>query len=283
MSVIIPVYRDPTGIKRALDALLEQTYPASCHEVVVVDNGSDDGTLDVVEDFARRHPGRIIAERATDVQDSYVARNRGVEVSRGEILAFADADCVPSPDWLTEGVATIEGADASYAAGRVIMTFEGDEPNLWEYYDAVAKLNQRVYIEEYGFGATANLFVRRDAFAAVGRFREDLTSSGDYELGRRLANAGHKGVYAEGAAVRHPARRTARAVLKKERRIVTGKRRLARLGLLEHGGLTWRSFVPVRRWPELEGVTLSPLRRAALLLVFNFVRYYSAARWLVNG
>lgn len=273
VTVIIPVLESPEGVRLTLEALLRQSYAPHRYEVLVTDNGSRDDTPDVVNAFAEAQPGRVRLLTELDRRSSYAARNVGVEEARGTILAFTDADCVPSPDWIANGVRTLEETGAAYAAGHVRMTFQGTEPNLWEYYDAVGKMNQRRYMERYGFGATANLFVRRDRMAEHGRFRGDLVSGGDYEFGRRLARAGEIGVYAPDAVVEHPARATARAILKKQRRIVRGRRQLEQLGALEHGRLTWRSFLPVRRCPPLAGHPPSAGRRLAFIVAANFVRY----------
>lgn len=273
VSIVVPVLDAAAGIEVTLGALLRQSYPSDRYEVVVADNGSKDGTPDVVARFEREHPDRVRLTTELDRRSSYAARNAGIDVARGEILAFTDADCVPEPGWLEAGVRALEDERAAFAAGRVEMTFQGAEPNVWEFYDAVGKMNQKRYMERYGFGATANLFVRGEALESHGGFRGDLESGGDYELGRRLSKAGERGVYAEDAVVRHPARATAREVLKKQRRILRGKRQLEALGLLEHGLLTWRSFLPVRRCPPLDGRVPGLLRRFTFVMVANFVRY----------
>ncbi len=276
VSVIVPVLDSVDGIVATLNALLRQTYPEDRFEVLIVDNGSTDGTRDAVAGVVEAHPERVKLLTELERRSSYAARNVGVAAARGEVLAFTDADCIPAADWIERGVSALDAESADYAAGRVEMTFTGPRPGVWEYYDAVGKLNQRRYMER-GFGATANLFVRRRSMDDHGAFRADLISGGDYEFGRRLARAGEKGVYAESAVVGHPARASARSVLKKERRILTGRRQLEAMDALEHGRLTWRSFVPVRRCPPLRGRLPGLGGRLAFLAVANFVRYYTLA------
>jgi glycosyltransferase involved in cell wall biosynthesis len=102
VSVIVPVFENPTGLQRCLGALEAQSYPASRFEVLVVDNGS------------RRSPGPIVAghPRARLIVEprpgSYCARNAGIRQARGEILAFTDADCVPDQAWVERGVLALE-------------------------------------------------------------------------------------------------------------------------------------------------------------------------------
>jgi glycosyltransferase involved in cell wall biosynthesis len=275
VSVIVPVRDDAEGVATVLGALLEQRYPVGRYEILVTDNGSRDGTRDVVKRQARLHPDRVRLLTEFEKPTSYAARNAGIAAARGSILAFTDADCVPEPDWLRGGVDALESTGAAYAAGAIDIQFRNGAPGIWEFYDAVGKLKQREYMEEAGFGATANLFVRRSAVAEHGTFCDDLVSGGDYEYGRRLARAGELGVYAPEARVRHPARSTAAEVLGKERRILRGRNQLEARGLLEHGQLTWRSFVPVRRCPPLNGQRPGLLRRVEFVVVANFVRYYT--------
>ena len=282
VSVIVPVYNDEHGLDIALRALLAQRYEPARYEIIIVDNGSTDGTLAAARSAERAHAGRLRVLTEHAQRGSYAARNCGIAAARGSVLAFTDADCAPTPDWIGQGVAALEDSGAALAAGRIDMTFRGAQPNVWEYLDAVGKLNQQRYIEAYGFGATANLFVQRAAIDRHGPFRADLVSGGDYEFGRRLTGAGEKAVYAEDAVVRHPARAGARAVFKKERRIQQGRFQLERLGVLRHGLLTWRSFVPVRTCPPLAGVAPTPARRAGFIAAANAVRYFAVAVRLLD-
>lgn len=97
VSVIIPVLNDSERLKLCLEALEHQTYPKKLYEVIVVDNGSDQSIGSVVSKFtqatatAESHPG------------SYVARNKGILIAQGDIIAFTDADCIPALDWIEKG------------------------------------------------------------------------------------------------------------------------------------------------------------------------------------
>lgn len=274
VSVVVPVYNDPGGATSALESLVGQRLDAA-YEIVVVDNGSTDETPEVLERFRSRYPDRIRLGIETEVQSSYAARNRGIARARGRVLAFTDADCVPDADWLAEGVRALADSGAALAAGRIEMTFRGERPTVWEYFDATRKLNQRLYAETYGFGATANLFVRAEAIAEHGGFRGDLVSGGDYEFGRRLTGAGARLVYADRAVVRHPARGTPLEILRKSRRIARGQKQLENLGLLEHGRLGWRSLVPTRRCPPLGDTPPTPAQAATFIAFSNVVKYWN--------
>lgn len=275
VTVVIPVFNDPAGIELVLGALVRQTYPQDVTQIIVADNGSTDNTLNVVRRLQAQYPALIHVVVEDGIRSSYAARNKGIQASSGGVLAFTDADCKPAPTWLEEGIQALEQEQAAGAAGHIQMTFQGEKPSVWEFFDAAGKLDQRSYVENVGFGATANLFVRREVLARHGVFRSDLQSGGDYEFGRRVTGAGEKLVYAERAIVYHAARTSFEAKLKKSRRVAKGQKQLAAMGLLEHANLSWRQLIPVRRCPPLDGVYLVRWQRLAVVLIFNFFSYYN--------
>ncbi|MCK5383800.1 MAG: glycosyltransferase family 2 protein [Gammaproteobacteria bacterium] len=92
-SVIIPVYNSAETLQRAIASVLEQTWPA--HEIIVVDDGSTDSSLQVANGFASKV--RVIHQSNAGVS---AARNRGAESATGDWLAFLDADDWYYPDRL---------------------------------------------------------------------------------------------------------------------------------------------------------------------------------------
>lgn len=92
VSVVLPVYNAEGYLVRCLDSVLAQTYPNV--EVVAVDDGSSDGSPAILDDYARRHPGRVVVEHREN-GGAAEARNRGIELCSGEYLTFIDND-----DWL---------------------------------------------------------------------------------------------------------------------------------------------------------------------------------------
>lgn len=246
VSVIIPVYNDPERIGKALDKLVEQTYPVGSYEIIVADNGSTDETPHVIQEYCDKYPDlvRMVVEK--EIQSSYAARNKAVGRARGKIFAFTDSDCIPDPGWIKSGVQVLEKEGATCAGGCIEFFFNSERPNIYEHFDAGRKLNQKAFVEEVGFAATANFFVRREMFDCYGEFCSDLISGGDFEFGRRLTSAGEKMTYALEAVVKHPARDTLRAILKKTLRVTEGERQLARLGLSTRRRPWWRLLIPVK-------------------------------------
>ncbi|MBO1348747.1 MAG: glycosyltransferase family 2 protein [Hormoscilla sp. GUM202] len=109
VSVIIPVYNDAEPLRTCLECLENQTYPKESYEVIVVDNASQSDTASVVNEFSQ---AMITYEKKPG---SYAARNKGISVAKGEIIAFTDADCIPAADWIEKGV---EKEVAQYVGGE---------------------------------------------------------------------------------------------------------------------------------------------------------------------
>jgi glycosyltransferase involved in cell wall biosynthesis len=218
VSVIIPVYNDSDRLSICLAALENQTYTKDRYEVIVVNNNSTEDIQSVVEKFTF---ARIAHEFQ---QGSYAARNKGISLAQGQILAFTDSDCIPSPNWIEKGVEVLEKTEnCGMVAGKIELFFQNqDKPTVIELYDSMSFLRQKLFIEELKFGATANLFTFKTCFDKVGLFDANLKSSGDREWGQRLFKAGYNQAYAENACVAHPARNNIKEIRKKAIRIVEG-------------------------------------------------------------
>jgi glycosyltransferase involved in cell wall biosynthesis len=243
VSVIVPVYNNPPGITSCVSAILRQTYPADLYEIIVADNGSTDGTRAAAERFRSERPRvRVVVEDR--IRSSYAARNRGLRDARGRILAFTDADCSPAPGWIEGSVRALEERAAMAGAGRIIVTYRSDRPNACEYWDSASHFDQQWYVERR-FGATANLFVRAEAFERCGPFRAELVSGGDRELCQRLHAAGEQLTYVADAVVTHPARATLRSAYRKSMRLARAHGPLHRLGAIPS---RWECLEKVRSW-----------------------------------
>jgi len=248
ISVIVPVFNNADGIAILLNALESQTYGVSHYEVVVIDNGSQDETLEVVTRFASHSESTIVILQESH-RGSYAARNKGLSESRGEILAFTDSDCIPTESWLMDGVSGLLETNADGAGGRIEFTYESGTPNVYEYLDSANKLDQKSYVEDVGFAATANFVVRRSAIDKLGPFLSDLESGGDYEFGVRFERHGLSLTYLEDATVMHPARSSFGSIIKKNMRVARGQRGLQDKGLWSGALPGVKLLMPPRKLP----------------------------------
>jgi glycosyltransferase involved in cell wall biosynthesis len=192
VSVIIPAFNASATIGRTLEALDRQDT-GEPFEVIVVDDGSSDGTTEIAESAGGRV--RVIRQ---DHQGPGPARNRGVQTATGRFLAFTDADCVPTPGWLDEGLVAL--ADADLVQGAVYPA-----PTAARY-----PLERTVSVgAEVGLYETANLLVRRELFKRLGGFEDWLQAkigkplAEDVWFGWRARRAGARIKFSDAALVHH--------------------------------------------------------------------------------
>lgn len=198
VSVVIPHYRDVGRLSLCLDALDRQTYAPGDFEIVVADNNSPDGIEELKAAIGDRARLVIITEKGAGP-----ARNGGVEVACGDILAFTDSDCIPRQEWLAEGVMALEHSD--FVGGKVdVLVSDPIHMSGVEAFERVFAFDVEDYVVRKGFTVTANLFCPRAVFDQVGGFRTGVSE--DIEWSHRARAKGFKLGYAPRAVVGHPAR-----------------------------------------------------------------------------
>ncbi len=118
VSIVLPVYNGKETVGKALEAIFNQSYPF--FEVIVVDDGSTDGTREELEKFKERENFKVVYQ---ENQGAPRARNKGAELARGEYLLFVDADTLLYPQCLEKMVETLlSHPEASYAYCDYKMT-----------------------------------------------------------------------------------------------------------------------------------------------------------------
>lgn len=284
VSVIIPVFNDAARLRLCLQALSQQTYPGDRYEVIVVDNGSD--PAEDIAGVVAAFPSVIAASEAQP--GSYAARNAGIALAKGEIIAFTDADCIPAPDWIEQGVrALCSVPNCGLVAGKINLFFR-DPARLSavELYESLTTFQQKEQLERYHYGSTANVFTFRAVLDRVGRFDAKLKSNGDFEWGRRVAAHGYAQAYAEAVCIAHPARHSWAQLYKRATRLAGGiyDAQIQKCDtLLQRNKLFIRSVLedfaaPVlNAAPVLTDDRLKTLRqRLSVYGVMTFVRYVRA-------
>ena len=209
VSVVVPIYNGEADLPDLIECLRSQTYPPDKVEYVLVDNNSRDRTSAIINTAAKFNPITIRHLTENQIQSSYAARNKGIHGSKGEIIAFTDADCRPESNWLENLVKPFVNPEIGLSAGE-ILALPG-KTILEQHADRQNTLSQKhTLIHPFcAYGQTANLAVRKQVLAQVGLFRPYLTSGGDADLcWRILRETSYKLHFAESAIVRHRHRST---------------------------------------------------------------------------
>lgn len=180
VSIIIPALNEERHIAKCLKAISGLDRTGLEVETIVVDNGSTDSTVEI----ARAHGALVLVKPGVNVS---AVRNHGVEHSRGDLLAFVDADCTVSNDWLKHALQTFasESADAVGSFHQI--------PQEAGWIGRTAELVQSVKVGSVAkYIPSGNLLVKRSCFEAIGGFNASLETSEDVDLCNRLKKNGCK-------------------------------------------------------------------------------------------
>jgi glycosyltransferase involved in cell wall biosynthesis len=196
VSVIIPAYNASATIGRTLTALKSQDYSGT-FEVIVVDDGSNDKTANIVSTFT------CVRYARQDNAGPASARNHGARLALGEFLAFTDSDCVPHPDWISQLMAGF-GRDIGVVAGSYGIA----NPESALARDVWAEIIWRhVHLMPdfpNAFGGY-NFCVKKNVFEGVGGFNSGyLHASGeDNDLSYKITKSGWQIYFQRKALVDH--------------------------------------------------------------------------------
>lgn len=192
LSIIIPAFNAELTIAKCLQSVCNQTKTDENIEVIVVDNNSTDQTSEIVKSYAE------IKYVKEDRQGRSFARNAGVENSKGELIAFLDADVALDPDWLIHMASVFKNPVVGGAQGPVIPSRDDDRKSLNNYrfraaYESTSGKFNLLYltVKESPMINTAACMYRRDAFLKASGFDIRLNRHEDIDLSKRVLLSGY--------------------------------------------------------------------------------------------
>lgn len=211
VSAIVCTYNRAERLERCLRSLARQTPPAGGLEIVVVDDGSTDGTQQMCVRLAGEMPNlRYVSCGANGGLAS--ARNVGLRAARGELLLYTDDDCIAEQDWAVRMSEALErepmvaGAVGSAPGGYVQLCH-----NVGHFYGYMPCQRARAVVTMAG----ANMGFRRADLERVGGFGEGIRCAEDMEMTLRARELGYRPVFCPQAVVLHdPGRNSLRANLR---------------------------------------------------------------------
>jgi glycosyltransferase involved in cell wall biosynthesis len=194
VSIVIRTKNEGRYLAGVLEAIARQEHP--CREVIVVDSGSTDSTIQIAEAFQ----ARVITIKPQSFTYGY-ALNRGVKASRGEVVAFLSGHAVPCDEsWLGHLV-------RPFSDERVAGCYGGQLPlpdcRPWERLNLERNFGAMPRVQSHDpFFSNANAAIRRDLWRRI-PFREDLPGGEDHAWAASAQAVGYQIVYEPQAAVRH--------------------------------------------------------------------------------
>lgn len=236
-SIVIRTLNEAEYLGDLLTVIAQQETQGIDHEVVLVDSGSTDGTVEI----AKRHGCRICHISRSEFSFGR-SLNRGCDAARGQILVFISGHCVPvDREWLQNLCEPVKNGHVSYSYGRQIGD---DDSNFSErrifakYYSVDSLIPQEGY-----YCNNANSALARSAWELC-PFDEELTGLEDIDVAKRLMEAGRSIGYIAEAPVYH------------------------------HHTETWRS---VRRRFEREAIALQKIMPEVHVSAFDTLRYITTS------
>jgi glycosyltransferase involved in cell wall biosynthesis len=186
ISIIIPAFNEEKNICFCLSGIWKLDYPKEKIEIIVVDNGSMDGTVVV----AQKYGAKIFSAPNISIA---ALRNLGWRNSKGEYVAFLDADCIPNKNWLKRSIEnfnTLSGAVA--VSGVLVLDVHSSARHSWIERLWIDYLRSK-YTKKITISKTLSSFcfiVPRKYFDLLGGFNETLITCEDSDLGYRLSKIG---------------------------------------------------------------------------------------------
>ena len=226
ISIIVAVKNAEKYVRRCIDSLLNQSYPADKYEIIVVDGLSTDGTWAILQELKKRNPELRIFKNLKE--NAAAGRNIGIRNAKGEYVAFIDSDAVADTNWLENISKTFDKVGAVGVGGPDLL------PPDSEYISKVigrimasplasgGKLNpsvQHIMSSQAGYVKhipTCNLCLKKDVVEKLGYFDEGFVFAAgeDLEFNTRLTLAGYKLYYSPLIRVAHYRKRDLRAFAK---------------------------------------------------------------------
>jgi len=198
VAVVSAVYNEEKHIGRMIEGLMAQTRMPE--EVVLVDDGSKDGTARVIEQYAQRYPAIRLIRNSN--QGPAASRNIGWRAARAEVVIFTDGDCVPDRDWIetllqlfvADDIAAVAGTYRTLNGDSVLARFVGHEI-AWRYRNVSGA------VDAHG---SYNLAVRKRVLEEIGGFEESykVPSGEDWDLTYKISRR-YKILFAPDAIVAH--------------------------------------------------------------------------------
>lgn len=219
ISVIVPVLNAGSYINDCVSSLINQDFPRDQYEIIIVDNGSNDDTINRLTEY-----GKYITVLHEPKKGSYIARNTGINICKGDIIAFTDSDCIADKNWLKELYIMFTSKDIGCVVGSVRPHPGKSLVEIYSRNKDILSQQTVLYSNYLPYGQTANVAFRKEVFSKIGNFDEKLGSGGDADISWRMQiKTTYKLVYNPESIIEHHHRTTFNGLFKQQFRYGFGR------------------------------------------------------------
>ncbi len=178
VSVVVPTYNRREMLKECLDSLFNQTYPKDMYEIIVVNDGSTDGTGKVLEEYAKKAPCKLNWLNQKN-QGISAAMNTGIKNTGRDIICFTGDDCSADKNWIKNLADSFSDETVGGVGGKVIAY--NLDTIIEKYTEERGVLNQEKF-RSINFIITGNAAYRKEVLTAIGGFDVNLRSCDDIDI-----------------------------------------------------------------------------------------------------
>jgi glycosyltransferase involved in cell wall biosynthesis len=222
ISIVIPNLNNAESLKQCLIALNGQSFGRDKLEIIVVDNGSSDNSLDIAKMYAD-----IVLQTETK-GNPYIARNLGIKNASYPYVGLLDSKSIPSSDTIKLLINRYRKGDLALVSGNVIFTLS-QPPVFGEWLDALIFVRIHEIVKaKTGLPGNSFWLFHQSLIDQIGHFREDMRSGADGEWSMRIWDLGRCIDFEPNAIVYYRAR-SFWPLMKKARRTGLGYKKFARL------------------------------------------------------
>jgi succinoglycan biosynthesis protein ExoM len=202
VDLCIPTYNRLYELRRLLDSVAGSGSADLLDSLIVIDNAARDDVKLLVEEWAAIHQNirtKYVREHRRGI---VYARNKALQVSRAELIAFIDDDELVTPGWLQNMVTSLDKTEAAVVFGRVDLQFPENAPN---WLESLHGQRRPAHQERINIGSTANVLLRRaDTSTLQFDLRFNRSGGEDTDFFERLERSGHRMVYCDDGVVLEP-------------------------------------------------------------------------------
>ena len=182
LSIVVPVYNGEKTINKTLDSICEQQFPD--YEVVIVNDGSTDKTLEIIECFIKKHPEVTIKVISKQNEGLPYARKTGIEHSCGEYVGFVDADDWVDKEMYSRLISACEEKDADVGCCNIVFDYQNRKRVMKQNLETGKTLNSEEAMHALNcrigvFSSYCNKIIRRNLFQGI-KYPKVNMSNEDY-------------------------------------------------------------------------------------------------------